>query len=58
MKTPIEGSANELDSLGIPTQVADAFRSIINDLYYVVSVQVEEVYAQTPGPGAGKRVEF
>lgn len=49
--------ASVLGSFGVPQQVADDFRSIRYDPHYVVKVQIDEIFDQTPGPGAGKRVQ-
>lgn len=48
--------ANVLVTFGLPQKVADDFRKIRYDPHYLVKVQIEEVFDQTPGPGAGKRI--
>ena len=53
----IDGLAAELTSLGVSKEVADAYRTLERDAYYLVSIQIDEVYEQTPGPDAGRRVE-
>jgi hypothetical protein len=45
-----------LESFGLPQQVADDFRRMRFDSYYLVRVEIEEVFDQTPGAGAGRRI--
>ena len=51
-----EELARMLTTFGLPARVAEDYRSIRYDLYYLVRVQVDEVFDQTPGPGAGRLV--
>jgi hypothetical protein len=48
--------AKVLVTFGLPQDVADDFRTIRHDPYYLVRVQIEEVFDQTPGPNAGRRL--
>ncbi len=49
--------AGKLADFGVPPIVADNFRKIRHDPHYLVKVQIDEVFEQTPGPGAGKRIQ-
>jgi hypothetical protein len=52
----IEGLAEVLDTFSLPPRVARDFRAHGDEPWYVVRVQVEEVFEQTPGPAAGRRL--
>jgi hypothetical protein len=45
-----------LGSFGLPPEVADNFRKIRYDPHYLVRAEIDEVFDQTPGPGAGRRL--
>jgi hypothetical protein len=49
--------AKVLVTFGLPQKVADDFRKIRYDPHYLVKVQIDDVFDQTPGPGAGRRVQ-
>jgi hypothetical protein len=56
VRPAIEGLAAVLDTFTLPPRVARDFRAGEAEPLYIVKVQVEEVYVQTPGPGAGKKL--
>jgi hypothetical protein len=53
----LEALAVVLGTFGLPPEVADNYRSLRNDPHYLLQVQIDEAYEQTPGPGAGRRIE-
>ena len=56
VRPAIEGLAVVLDSFKLPPRVARDFRAGESEPFYVVRVQVEDVFEQTPGPGAGRKL--
>jgi hypothetical protein len=56
VRPAIEGLAVMLDSFKLPPRVARDFRAGESEPFYVVRVQVEEMFEQTPGPGAGRKL--
>src|SRR5262245_14222057 len=48
--------ATVLPTFGVPESVADNFRKLRHDPHYLVRMQIDEVFEQTPGPGAGRRL--
>jgi len=56
VRPAIEGFAVMLETFNLPPRVVRDFRANEADRWYLVRVQVEEVFDQTPGPGAGKRL--
>lgn len=53
---PLNALADALLSFGLPFETTEKTRNIAGEPYQSVRVQVDEVYDQTPGPGAGRRL--
>jgi hypothetical protein len=56
VRPAIEALAVVLESFNLPARVPRDFRAQEIDPWYLVRVQVDEVFEQTPGPGAGRRL--
>jgi hypothetical protein len=52
----LDGLTPVLRRFGLPPEVADNYRKLQFDPHYLVKIQIDELYDQTPGPGAGRRV--
>jgi hypothetical protein len=43
-----------LGDFGVTAEVAEHYRDLRSDPHFMVRMHVEEVFDQTPGPGAGR----
>ena len=54
LERAISGLRDALTSFGVSQQVADDFGRSPREPQWVLKVQIEEMFDQTPGPGAGR----
>lgn len=53
----VQGSVDEMKKVGAPDQWAQALANMKVRPCVAVTIRIEELYVQTPGPGAGEKVK-